>query len=135
MRLARPGAAQIPSGWRPKRSAKAPLASSARSVRFRRSVDITPIPPGPCEPGVVDEADHGRPAVGEAFGLPGTRPTENTCTTWSYPRFPSRAVLVVHRAVGVRHLMKVMQLIRRPACRDHHLHLLCLPRVRTCARG
>src|SRR4029453_4648900 len=119
MRLARPGAAQIPSGWQPKRSAKARLASSAPSVRSRRSVDIAPY--------LLDRAglvsSTNRTMVdppSKHSNPPGARPTENTCTTSLYRRFP---VLVVHCAVGVGGLMEVMQ-VRRPLCRDHHFHFL-----------
>src|SRR5512133_3038690 len=132
MRLARPGAAQIPSGWRPKRSAKARLASSAPSVRSRRSVDIAPylldragLVSSTNRTMVDQPSKHSTP--------PGARPTENTCTTSLYRRFPSRAVLVVHRAVGVGGLMEVMQL-RRPLCRDHHFHFFLVPSTRSPAR-
>src|SRR5512132_4270272 len=131
MRVARPGAAQIPSRWRPKRSAKARLASSAPSVRSRRSVDIAPY--------LLDRAglvsSTNRTMVdppSKHSNPPGARPTENTCTTSLYRRFPSRAVLVVHRAVGVGGLMEVMQL-RRPLCRDHHFHFL-VPSTRSPVR-
>jgi len=60
---------------------------------------------------------------------PGARPTENTCTTSLYRRFP---VLVVHCAVGVGGLMEVMQL-RRPLRRDHHFQFL-VPSTRSPVR-